>query len=87
METTVDRFGRILIPKRVRDDLGLRPGTVLSVEEREHAISLIPMEAEEVLEDREGILVFTGRAAGDLTSTLSEEREARLAGLGARAPR
>jgi len=28
METTLDKFGRIVIPKRVRDDLGLKPGAV-----------------------------------------------------------
>ena len=29
METTLDRFGRVVIPKQVRDDLGLKPGAVL----------------------------------------------------------
>ena len=87
METTIDRFGRILIPKRVRDDLGLRPGTVLRVEERERAVSLIPLEAEDVLEDREGVLVFTGRALDDLAAAVAEQREARIADLGAGGPR
>ena len=27
METTLDKFGRIVIPKRVRDDLDLKPGS------------------------------------------------------------
>ncbi len=31
MEITVDRFGRVVIPKEVREGLGLEPGSVLRV--------------------------------------------------------
>lgn len=34
MEATVDKFGRIVIPKRVRDDLGIKAGTVVLLEEK-----------------------------------------------------
>ena len=33
MKTTVSEKGQITIPKRLRDRLGLRPGTILSFEE------------------------------------------------------
>lgn len=33
MKTTVSQKGQITIPKRLRDRLGLRPGTVLDFEE------------------------------------------------------
>jgi AbrB family looped-hinge helix DNA binding protein len=33
MKTTVSEKGQITIPKRLRDRLGLRPGTVLNFEE------------------------------------------------------
>lgn len=86
METTVDRFGRVVIPKRVRDDLGLAPGTVLIVEERGRAVSLTPL-TEEPLGDEGGVLVFRGRAAGDLAEEVDEAREARLSDLGVGLPR
>ncbi len=35
MKTTVSEKGQITIPKRLRDRLGLRPGTVLDFEEAE----------------------------------------------------
>ena len=35
MKTTVSEKGQITIPKRLRDRLGLRPGTVLDFEETE----------------------------------------------------
>ncbi len=39
-ETTIDRFGRIVLPKEIRDDLGLEPGVVIAVEERGEDILL-----------------------------------------------
>ncbi len=78
METTVDRFGRVVIPKRVRDDLGLHPGTVLRVEERGGAVRLSALHEEESLVEEDGVLVFRGRAEGDLVSVAEKLREARL---------
>jgi len=31
MEVTIDKFGRILIPKKIREALGLKPGQVLEL--------------------------------------------------------
>ena len=31
MEVTIDKFGRILIPKKIRESLGLKPGQVLEI--------------------------------------------------------
>jgi AbrB family looped-hinge helix DNA binding protein len=78
METTIDRFGRVLIPKRVRDNLGLSPGTALRVEEMGRAVSLSPLLEEVVLTDEEGVLVFTGRMGGDVGAALAEVRQDRL---------
>ncbi len=32
MEVVIDKFGRILIPKKIRDMLGLKPGQMLELE-------------------------------------------------------
>ncbi len=32
MRTTIDSAGRIVVPKRLRDELGLQPGQVLELE-------------------------------------------------------
>jgi len=42
METTLDRFGRIIIPKDVRDDMGLEAGAVLQIEKKEKRSSFSP---------------------------------------------
>ena len=54
METTLDKFGRIVIPKKIRDDLHLEPGDQIRVEENGQAIVLKPARGEPnlVLKDR-----------------------------------
>src|SRR5262245_42821002 len=42
MHTTIDSAGRVVVPKRVREALGLRAGTRLGVSERNGAIMLEP---------------------------------------------
>jgi AbrB family looped-hinge helix DNA binding protein len=86
MEATLDKFGRIVIPKRVRDDLGLEPGSVLKVEERGDKILLSPVSEDPAaaLEWKGGVLVFTGEALEDLTNVVERDREERLAHLAGR---
>jgi len=86
MQATLDKFGRIVIPKRVRDDLGLEPGSVLKVEERGEEILLTPLgeDPAAVLEWKGGVLVFTGEALEDLTDVVERDREERLARLAGR---
>ena len=33
MQTTIDRFGRIVLPKKLRDDFNLEPGSQIHIEE------------------------------------------------------
>src|SRR5215831_1576723 len=42
MHTTIDSAGRVVVPKRLREALGLRAGTRLGVSERNGAIILEP---------------------------------------------
>lgn len=84
MEATLDKSGRILIPRQVRDDLRLAPGTVLKIEEREGGILLSPLAESPGLRFEDGVLVFAGELEGDIEATLQKDREDRarkLAGL------
>lgn len=78
MEATLDKFGRIVLPKKVRDDLELGPGAVLEVEEVGQEIILRPTREEPQLVEKGGVLVFAGRAAGDLGLAVKAQREERL---------
>lgn len=78
MKTTVDRFGRVVLPKKVRDVLGLVPGSSLEVDADGDAIRLRPVTEEAVLVMHSGVLVFEGSAAGDVTGALQAQRETRI---------
>jgi AbrB family looped-hinge helix DNA binding protein len=78
METTLDRFGRIIIPKDVRDDMGLEAGAVLQIEKEGEKIVLQVVHGEPKIKEKKGILVFTGKPVGDLEAALYEHRKRRL---------
>jgi AbrB family looped-hinge helix DNA binding protein len=82
METTLDRFGRVIIPKNLREDMGLEPGVVLHVEKHGEKILLQPVQGEPQVVDKKGIMVFTGGAVGDVGSALREHRRSRLKKVG-----
>lgn len=78
METTLDRFGRVIIPKGVRDDMGLEAGAVLTIEKKGEKIVLQPLQGEPNITEKKGILVFTGTPVGDVGAALQEHRKRRL---------
>lgn len=78
METTLDRFGRIVIPKDVRDDMGLEVGAILQIEKEGEKIVLQPIRGEPKVTEKKGILVFTGTAVGDIEAALRDHRNRRL---------
>jgi len=82
METTLDKFGRIVIPKRVRDDLGLKPGAVLQIEQADQKILMEPVNEEPHVVVKNGVLVFSGTATGDLVGAIQTHRQERLSEAG-----
>lgn len=82
METTLDRFGRIVLPKQVRDSLGLEPGSVLQVEQSAGEIRLTPLEEKPSLAWQDGVLVFVGELTGDVEAAVQRQREERIKKLG-----
>ena len=85
MEAIVDELGRIVIPREVRDDLGLSPGSVLRVVEKDRTILLEPVTEDSAgLVWKDGVLVFDGTPEDDLGDAVERDREeriARMAGL------
>ncbi|VAX35517.1 Antitoxin to Toxin 1, PIN domain [hydrothermal vent metagenome] len=75
MVTMLDKFGRILIPKKVRDDLGLKPGMSLDVKEESSALVLTPQFEKPEVILKEGLLVFTGEATEDIENAVGQHRK------------
>lgn len=82
MEAQIDKFGRVVIPKIVRDHLGLKTGSILTIEERNHDLILTVRDTAPKIKVKGGISVYLGQATDDLDSIIQDERENRLKGLG-----
>jgi AbrB family looped-hinge helix DNA binding protein len=78
METTLDKFGRIVIPKKIRNDFNLKPGDQIRIEQKEQVIILKPVEGEPNLHWKDGVLVFSGTPIGEYGEVLEKHREDRI---------
>lgn len=78
MSTTIDAGGRVVIPKPLRDALGMHPGTRVDVEIRDGLLVLVPHGATIALVERAGRLV--GVAEEDLPPLTAEVVRAALEG-------
>jgi AbrB family looped-hinge helix DNA binding protein len=54
MRTTIDRAGRIVVPKPLRDELGLSPGQHLELEARDGRLEIEPAVTPVTLVEEEG---------------------------------
>jgi AbrB family looped-hinge helix DNA binding protein len=60
---TIDKAGRIVLPKAVRDELQLSPGDSLELESSEEGISLRPARGSVRIYKKQGVWVMHGGAA------------------------
>lgn len=63
MQTTIDAAGRIVVPKPLRDALGLVPGTMLDVSSYGSGLTIVPQGRTAQLVEEEGRLVATSERA------------------------
>jgi AbrB family looped-hinge helix DNA binding protein len=86
MNTTVtlDGAGRVVIPKPLRDELGLAPGDTLTLESDGDRVMLRPVRSSSPLRKEDGVWVFRGGRqipAGDTDRVLDALREERTRGI------
>ena len=67
MVATVDKFGRIIIPEKVRKQFGITSETNLNIE---------PVRKKELIIENDGTLVFTGKLHGEIE--VSDDRAQRM---------
>lgn len=65
MKAVVDSVGRIVVPKPLRDALGLQPGSTVEISRYGAGVQLIPSGRTARLEDEDGVLVATGETTID----------------------
>jgi AbrB family looped-hinge helix DNA binding protein len=78
MKAAIDRFGRIVLPKKIRDRHGLVPGSSVEIEDTGDSIKLHRLDELPGVVEKDGIMVFRGRATGDLDAAIRAHRDERL---------
>jgi AbrB family looped-hinge helix DNA binding protein len=82
MTLTIDKAGRIIIPKAVREKLHLKAGDALELENEGDQITLRPNRPKALLKKEQGIWVFQGEPTAEPISTLIDrDREKRIRNL------
>jgi AbrB family looped-hinge helix DNA binding protein len=74
----VDKFGRIVIPKKIRQELGIRDNSAVFIETGANGLLLKPEKSVPFIKDMDGIIVVCSEASGDFSGFLDEEREKRI---------
>ncbi len=79
MKTTIDRAGRLVIPKEVRQEAGLRPGMLLDVRWRAGRIEIEPAPLPVKLVRKGRLLVAVpARGVSALAADMVEQTRKRL---------
>src|SRR6202046_5706502 len=78
MEATIDSVGRIVVPKPLRDALGLTPGSTVDISRYGAGLQLVPTGRTARLVDAAGVVVGTGEG------TISDDDVFRLIDAGRR---
>lgn len=83
---SIDKAGRLVVPKTLRDGLHLCPGDLLEIEQREGAILLRPQRSGTMMVKEQGVWVIDvggGKLGNQCVLDLIEEsRDERIRGLG-----
>ena len=86
MNLKIDKAGRVILPKPIRDRLGLHEGSDLEIIETAEGVMLKPTETRPSMVKKDGLWVHTGKVPPgfDIVQAIRDDREERirkLAGL------
>jgi len=85
MKVTIDKAGRLVVPKEIRTKLQIRPGDELEIEAGVNSIEIRPVVEAATLTRRNGLLVVAPGEPSDLDlvaeiARLRTEQEERILG-------
>lgn len=76
---TIDRVGRVIIPKPIREELHLKPGDSLELESGGDQITLRPVRPKATLKKEHGVWVYQGEPTDlSIVDLIAREREKRI---------
>jgi AbrB family looped-hinge helix DNA binding protein len=78
-KVSLDRAGRLVLPKSLREELHLVPGDNLLIENEGDRITLRPVRAEALLKKEHGVWVYQGESSNlSIPRLIDQEREKRV---------
>jgi AbrB family looped-hinge helix DNA binding protein len=78
-KVSIDKAGRLVLPKALREEMHLGPGDDLLVENEGDRITLRPVRPDALLKKEHGIWVYQGETSDlSIPKLIDEEREKRL---------
>ena len=75
---SLDRTGRIVLPKSVREQFNLHPGSQIEIKTKQDYLELKPVDATPALVSRERLLVHQGASQAPLAGAIEQSREERV---------
>jgi AbrB family looped-hinge helix DNA binding protein len=78
----IDALGRLVIPKPLRQRLGLAAGSRVRLVEAARALHLEILDEDVPVSSRDGLPVLGGEPTGSLAEAVEAQRQARLHDLG-----
>ncbi len=76
---TLDKAGRVVLPKPLREEMHLGPGDTLQLESEGERITLRPIRPKAMLKKEYGVWVYQGEPTNvSITDLIEREREKRL---------
>ncbi len=76
---TLDKAGRIVLPKPLREEMHLGPGDTLQIQSEGERITLRPIRPKAMLKKEYGVWVYPGEPANvSINDLVDREREKRL---------
>jgi AbrB family looped-hinge helix DNA binding protein len=79
MNVTLDKAGRVVLPKRLRQQLHLAPGDTLELESEGERVTLRPVRPQALLRKEHGVWVYQGEPADvSIPDLIDREREKRV---------
>jgi len=78
IKTKIDKFGRIIIPKKIRNEFGLRSNSEVLIEAAGDGIIVHPGTSIPFVADREGIIVVCSEPTETFSDFIKKDREDRI---------
>lgn len=78
MARKVDQAGRVVIPKTIREKLGLQEGMEIEFKIREGELVLSPVDLSSPMVQEGNLLLHDGRATGNLERAVQKHRKERI---------